>query len=208
MPPQFDLTDQPFNTSFAPLCALGHALWERGELDSLRTFGAIPEKSCVHTPGEKLLDAFLVILAGYPSLYLLNTALRPDPLLAQAWHRSALADQSSVSRTLDACTPDALTALRTVSADFWRRHSQVAQHDWRRRLILDLDLTPFTRVRKPKRAPRAMWVKKHYRSPTGTGADSAVSRVFGVATVSRLPTQRQLLGPGGVRLRDLVSLAA
>ena len=43
MPLQFDLTDQPFNTSFAPLCALGHALWERGELDSLRTFGAIPE---------------------------------------------------------------------------------------------------------------------------------------------------------------------
>ena len=27
MPPQFDLTDQPFNTSFAPLCALGQALW-------------------------------------------------------------------------------------------------------------------------------------------------------------------------------------
>ena len=50
---------------------------------------------CVHTPGEKLLDAFLVILAGYPSLYLLNTALRPVLLLAQAWHRTALADQSS-----------------------------------------------------------------------------------------------------------------
>jgi hypothetical protein len=142
MPPQFDLTDQPFNTSFAPLCALGHALWERGELDSLRTFGAIPEKSCVHTPGAKLLDAFLVILAGYPSLYLLNTALRPDPLLAQAWHRTALADQSFVSRTLDACTPDNLTALRTISTNFWRRHSQLTQHDWRQRLILDLDLTP------------------------------------------------------------------
>ena len=77
MPPQFDLTDR-LNAGFAPLCALGHALWERGELDSLRTFGAIPQKSCVHTPGEKLLDAFLVILAGYPSLYLLNTALRLD----------------------------------------------------------------------------------------------------------------------------------
>ena len=108
----------------------------------MRTFGAIPEKSCVHTPGEKLLDAFLVILAGYPSLYLLNTALRPDPLLAQAWHRTALADQLSVSRTLYACMSPNLTALRTISTDFWRSHSQLAQHDWRQRLILDLDLTP------------------------------------------------------------------
>jgi hypothetical protein len=142
MPPEFDLTDQPFNTSFAPLCALGDALWERGELESLRQFSAIPAKSCAHTPGEKLLDAFLVTLAGYPSLYLLNTALRPDPMLAQAWHRSTLADQSSVSRTLDAFTSDALTALRAVSADFWHAHSQLAQHDWRQRLFVDLDLTP------------------------------------------------------------------
>jgi hypothetical protein len=45
---------------------LGQALWERGELDVVRNFGAIPIKSCDHTPGEKLLDAFLVIMAGYP----------------------------------------------------------------------------------------------------------------------------------------------
>lgn len=134
MTPEFDLTDQPFNTSFAPLCALGEALWERSELASLRQFSAIPAKSCVHTSGEKLLDAFLVILAGYSSLYLLNTALRPDPVLAQAWHRTTLADQSSVSRTLDAFTSDALTALRVVSTDFWHSHSQLAQHDWRQRV--------------------------------------------------------------------------
>ena len=42
MKPQFELTDQHdqyINTSFAPLCVLGHALfWERGELDCLRDF--------------------------------------------------------------------------------------------------------------------------------------------------------------------------
>jgi len=142
MKPVFDLTDKPFNTSFAPLCVLGHAFWERGELDILRNFSAIPVKSCDHTPGEKLLDAFLVILAGYPSLYMLNTVLRPDPMLAQAWHRTAFADQSIVSRTLDAFTAEGLTAFQSVSSDFWRAHSQLANHDWRRRLILDLDLTP------------------------------------------------------------------
>lgn len=142
MKPEFDLTIKPFNTSFAPLCVLGQALWERGELDVVRNFGAIPIKSCDHTPGEKLLDAFLVILAGYPSLCMLNTKLRPDPMLAQAWHRTAFADQSIVSRTLDAFTNEALTSFRQVGANFWRSHSQLANHDWRRRLMMDLDLTP------------------------------------------------------------------
>lgn len=141
MKPQFDLTEQHFNTSFAPLCVLGHVLWERGELDALRNF-AIAMKTRDHSPGEKLLDAFLVILAGYPSLYLLNTALRPDPVLAQAWHRTRFADQSMVSRTLDALTGEALIRLRSNSWEFWREHSQLATHDWRKRLVLDLDLTP------------------------------------------------------------------
>lgn len=142
MIPEFDLTDNAFNTSFAPLCVVGHALWERGELDVLRHFSAIPVKSCDHTPGEKLLDAFLVILAGYPSLYMLNTALRPDPMLAQAWHRRSFADQSVISRTLDAFTGAVLTAFRPVSTGFWRAHSQLANHDWRQRLFMDVDLTP------------------------------------------------------------------
>jgi hypothetical protein len=36
-------------------------------------------------------------------------------MLASAWHRSALADQSVVSRSLDAFTPEALTALQAVT---------------------------------------------------------------------------------------------
>jgi hypothetical protein len=149
MKPEFGLTKQHLNTSFAPLCLLGHVLWERGELDCLRTFDAITMKKRDHSPGEKLLDAFLVIIAGYPSLYLLNTALRPDPVLAQAWHRASFADQSGVSRILDVLTGDALAGLRAVSWGFWQRHSQLVTHDWRKRLVLDLDLTP---LRASKRA--------------------------------------------------------
>ena len=51
-----------------------------------------------------------------------------------------------------------------------------------------------------------MWVKKRHRSPTGTGADSPLSRVGCVAAVSRHPTQRQLLGSGGDGFRDPLSL--
>lgn len=142
MKPHFDLVDEHFNTRFAPLCVVGHALQERKELDALLNFDLISMKTRDHTPGEKLLDAFLLILAGYPSLYLLNQHLRPDLLLAQAWQRSQLAEQSGVSRLLDRFDEAALSGLRTVSREFWRSHSQLPQHDWRKKLMVDLDLTP------------------------------------------------------------------
>lgn len=160
MKPKFALSDKSFNTSYAPLCVLGHVLWERGDLDRLRNFAAIPIKKRDHTPGEKLLDAFLVILAGYPSLYLLNGKLSSDPLLAQAWHRTKFADQSGVSRTLDACSLEGLAALREVSWDFWRVHTQLADHDWRKRLVLDLDLTPLPASRQAEASTKGYLGKK------------------------------------------------
>ena len=86
-------------------------------------------KSCEHTPGEKLLDAFLVILAGYPSVYMLNTKLRADPVLASAWHRKRFADQSVVSRTLDAFTDESLIRLQAASYGDWFEHTQLTNHD-------------------------------------------------------------------------------
>lgn len=160
MKPEFNLTDKPFNTSFAPLCVLGHVLWQQGELDILREFDAIAMKTCCHSPGEKLLDAFLVILAGYPSLCLLNSKIRPDPMLAQAWHRTAFADQSMVSRTLDAVTAEGLTALRSASGSYWRAHSQLANHDWRKQLVADLDLSPLRASRNAEDSTKGYLGKK------------------------------------------------
>ena len=160
MKPKFSLTDESFNTSYAPLCVLGHVLWERGELDMLRNFATIPIKKRDHTPGEKLIDALLVILAGYPSLYLLNSKLSPDPMLNQAWHRAKFADQSVVSRTLDACLTEGLDALREVSWDFWRSHTQLANHDWRKRIVLDLDLTPLRASRHAQESTKGYLRKK------------------------------------------------
>jgi hypothetical protein len=160
MKPEFGLTDGPFNTSFAPLCVLGSVLQEQGTLKTLRDSTFIRAKQGDYTPGEKLMDAFLLILAGYPSLYLLNTTLRPDPLLAQAWGQPQLAEQSSVSRTLDSCQEVALAELRAISWEFWRQHSQLPHHDWRKQLILDLDLTPLLASARAEASTRGYLGKK------------------------------------------------
>ena len=163
MKPEFELIEAGFNTSYAPLCVVGHLLWERGQLEKLRGFDAIKMKKRDHTVGEKLLDAFLVVIAGYPSLYLLNTKLAPDPMLAQSWHREQFADQSMVSRTLDACQSEGLDALREVSWDFWREHTQLAGHDWRKRIEVDLDLTPLLASRGAEESTTGYLGKKTRR---------------------------------------------
>ena len=160
MKPSFDLTESSFNTSFGPLCVLGQALWEREDLDILRHFSAIDMKTRDHTPGEKLLDAFLVILAGYPSLSMLNTKLQPDPMLALSWHRGTFADQSMVSRTLDACRAESLAALQSASYGYWLAHTQLTDHDWRKPVILDLDLTPLAASRHAEASTKGYLGKK------------------------------------------------
>lgn len=142
MKPDFGFTEGHFNTRFAPLCVVGHMIREQQILDPLLSFDLIAMKTRDHTPGEKLMDAFLLILAGYPSLYLLNEHLRPDPGLAQAWGQDDLAEQSVISRLLDRFDEAALSGLRTISWKFWAHHSRLFTHDWRRQLVVDLDLTP------------------------------------------------------------------
>ena len=160
MKPEFGVTESDFNTSYAPLCVLGQVIWESNQLSALREFSLSGMKTCEHTPGEKLMDALLLILSGYPSLYLLNSKLRPDPMLAQTWHRGQFADQSVVSRTLDAFTLDELQELGRVSHSFWQMHSQLSNHDWRQRLMLDLDLTPLRASRHAEASTKGYFDKK------------------------------------------------
>ncbi|MDX1474452.1 MAG: transposase [Reinekea sp.] len=142
MKPEFGFTEKHFNTQYAPLCVVGHHLRAHDTLDPLLGLAKVKQKNRTHTPGEKLLDAFLLILAGYPSLYLLNQHLRPDHCLAAAWRRGQLAEQSTVSRTLDAFDEAALRELRTISWHFWQQHTRLRMHDWRTPILLDLDLSP------------------------------------------------------------------
>ena len=142
MKPHFGLTNKAFNTQFAPLCLVGHTLQRQNRLNGLLQVKHFDQKNRTYAPGEKLMDAFLLILAGYPSLSLINTTLRPDPTLANAWMREQLAEQSTISRTLDRSNELALLELRTVSWDFWQEHTRLNRHDWRTPLVLDLDLSP------------------------------------------------------------------
>jgi len=96
------------HTQHAPLAALGSFLPQQDFFAPLREHVQLDCKTVVHTPHEKLLDVVVSMLADCPSLKSINMRLRPDTALAAAWGRERVADQSTLTRVLDAFTPAAV----------------------------------------------------------------------------------------------------
>jgi len=136
------LTELPHETCFAPLGVLGYCLTRTRFLAPVWAELALALKTVDHPPQAKLLDLLVSILAGCRSIAQVNTRLRPEVALAQAWGRAAFAEQSTLMRTLDAFTTTEVTQLRRGSEALFRRESRTLRHDfaddW---LWLDIDLT-------------------------------------------------------------------
>lgn len=131
------------HTSYAPLAVLGYCLTRTGFLSPVFTGLDLSLKTVDHTPSEKLLDVLVSILAGCRSITQVNTRLRPDLALAQAWRRKRFAEQSTLARTLDVFTDMHLEQLRQGSQALFRQESLTLKHDFSREwLWLDIDLTP------------------------------------------------------------------
>jgi hypothetical protein len=75
----------------------------------------IKQKTVKHSPLEKLLDAFINILAGGQGLCEVNTRVRPDRALQRAFGRARCADQSQVSQTLNCCVEGYGRATRQLA---------------------------------------------------------------------------------------------
>ena len=141
MPPHF--TTAPIaSTAHAPLVALG--FWVR-QLDlwaPIRTRVQFTQPTHTKDPVGALLDLAVGLLAGCEVVAQVNTTIRSDPLLAQAWGRDAFAEQSTIARVLDACQPLQVAQWRHANEATLRWMGQIYQHpfpqDW---LRLDVDLT-------------------------------------------------------------------
>jgi hypothetical protein len=102
----------------------------------------IVQKTIKYQPTDKLLDAFINILAGGHGLVEVNTRVRPDEGLQRAFGRQGCADQSTISDTLNACTPETVEQLRAVLQALYQRHSRGYQHAYDRRYqLLEVDIS-------------------------------------------------------------------
>jgi hypothetical protein len=133
-------------TTHAMLIVWGHFARAIGLIDRLAEV-PIPQKTVLHAPQEKLLELFIGLLSGIE--YLRDLSDGPVPLLqdrevALAWQMTAMADASSVSRTLKQCDTDTLAALQAALDAVTQPFLDRAVGDLRARnetLVMDADLT-------------------------------------------------------------------
>lgn len=163
---EFGLTDDPFNTQFAPLAALLAHYQQNQVLAPLENV-AVQMKTRDFSPVSKLKQVLVSILAGCETLTAFNSELDGEVDLAVIWGWERFADQSTLSRTLDALTLMNIEQLRTATTAIWRSISLTRQHDWRGFLLMDFDLSGLPC------SPRAEASQKGYFSGKKTSLDAS-----------------------------------
>jgi len=137
---EIGITKEPYNTKYAPLAVLAAIYRNHNRLEALQQV-SIAMKKVYFSPQDKLEQLLLSILAGCKYINEVNSKLKSEIPLAQAWGWPQFADQSSLSRCLDELTQMNLSELAQTSTEIWRERSQVLRHDWRSYLHVDLDLS-------------------------------------------------------------------
>lgn len=162
MPTTIRLTGMPDETSFAPLGVLGYCLTRTQFLAPVWAELDLPLKTVDHAPEAKLLDVVVSILTGCRAITQVNTRLRPDVALARAWDRERFADQSTLTRTLDAFREAEVAQLRRGAEALFRRESQALCHDFAQDwLYLDIDLTPLPISKRAEGSTKGLFHKKN-----------------------------------------------
>jgi hypothetical protein len=137
---EFSFTEELTNSQYAPLAALC-VHYQRNQMLEPLARVKIPIRERDFNTAHKLNQILLSILSGCMTLSEVNSRLKPELGLAKIWGWDRFADQSSLSRTLDALTLKNIEQLHGSVTAIWRKCSQLKEHDWRSYLWLDFDLT-------------------------------------------------------------------
>ena len=153
-------------TGRASLCALGEYLRRHCFFAPLREQVTIPQKTVRHRPLDKLLDGLLGILCGAKTIAQSNSTIRLDPAVQRAFGRTGCAEQSTIARTLRACTAEHVAQLERVSWYYLKRYGTTPHHRFAEQLLwVDVDLTPLPIGAKAEGSERT-WMGRN-RSKTG-----------------------------------------
>jgi Transposase DDE domain group 1 len=153
-------------TGRASLGALGEYLRRHGFFAPLREQVQIRQKTVRYRPIDQLLDALGGILCGAKTIAQNNVTIRTDRAVQRALGRTGCAEQSTIARTLRACTADNVTQLEQGSWYYLKRYGATPRHHFHdTRLWVDIDLTPMPIGAKAEGSERT-WMGRH-RSKTG-----------------------------------------
>jgi len=154
------------HTGRASLCALGEYLRRRCFFAPLREQVTIPQKTVRYRPIDKVLDALLGMLCGAKTIAQSNVTIHTDPAVQRAFGRTGCAEQSTIARTLHACTAENVAQLERVSWYYLKRYGVTPHHRFGEQLLwVDIDVTPMPIGAQAEGSERT-WMGRN-RSKTG-----------------------------------------
>jgi hypothetical protein len=179
------MTEQIEFSARASLVALGLRMQRMGVWAVIAEHVAIKQKVLRHTPLDKLLDCFITILAGGVGLVEVNTRVRPDRAVQRAFGRNACADQSTISDTLNTCTAEHVSQLRTALTMIFRQHSQAYRHDYHSEWqVLDVDVTGMPAGRQGEGVSKGYFA--HQKNRRGRQLGRVLATCYDEIVVDRL----------------------
>lgn len=152
----------------------------------------IEQKVIRHTPTDKLLDAFINILAGGRGLVETNKNVRADSGLQRAFGRQGCAEQSTISETVNASTVDNVEQMRRAVTEVYRAFGQGYRHPYDARLqLLDVDMSGLPAGRHGEGVEKGYFSGK--RNCRGRQLGRVVATLYDEVVVDRLyPGKRQM----------------
>lgn len=180
------------SSSRASLVAVGLLTQRMGLWKSIGKHVQIRQKVIKHTPLDKLLDAFINVLAGGHGLVEVNRRVKSDEALQRAFGRDGCADQSTISDTLNASTEENVEQMREGLAEFYRSHGQGYVHIYREQeQVLDVDMSGMPAGRQGEGVEKGYFSGK--KNCRGRQLGRVVATLYGEIVVDRLyPGKRQL----------------
>ena len=151
-------------SSHVSLAGIGRQVKKLKLFEPITQTVKIAQKTVKYRPSEKLLDAFISLLAGAQGLVEINKRLKADPGLQRAFGRTGCAEQSVVQDTLDASSQENVDQMHKAMEKIFRRHSQTYRHDYQLNWqILDVDMTGRPCGKKAKFASKGYFAKQRNR---------------------------------------------
>lgn len=137
---ELGFTNQYCNTQYAALAAICVHYQQKQVLKPLEQLEN-GRKERDFRLSDKLIQVFLSTLTGCVTLSEVNNKLKSEQRLAEVWGWKRMADQSTLSRTLDQLSLKQIEQLRQATTQIWCSDSKIKNHNWHGYLWLDYDLS-------------------------------------------------------------------
>jgi hypothetical protein len=176
----------------ASLAMTGICMQQMGIWPIVSEHVTVKQKVMVHTPLEKLQDAFINIMAGGHGLVEVNNRVRPDTALSRAFGRSGCAEQSTISDTLNACTGENVAQMRRALQLIYQRYGQGCAHHYGKGWqVLDVDMSGMPAGRQGEGVEKGYFAKQKNRR--GRQLGRVLATLYDEIVVERLyPGKTQL----------------